>query len=37
MIVHTLVAGLATSLGFLWDSLFGLVFGFLVSQSCRSR
>lgn len=31
MILHGLVAGLLTTLQFLWDSLFGLIFGFLVS------
>jgi uncharacterized protein len=30
-ITHALIAGLAQAAGFLWDSLFGLIFGFLVS------
>jgi uncharacterized membrane protein YraQ (UPF0718 family) len=30
-IVHAIAAGLAQSAGFFWDSLFGLIFGFLVS------
>lgn len=29
--LHNLLAGLLQSLSFLWDSLFGLIFGFLVS------
>ena len=29
--MHALVAGLAQAAAFLWDSLFGLIFGFLVS------
>jgi uncharacterized protein len=28
---HALLAGVETTLGFLWDSLFGLIFGFLIS------
>ncbi|MGC1380325.1 MAG: permease [Candidatus Baltobacteraceae bacterium] len=28
---HALIAGIAQAAGFLWDSLFGLIFGFLVS------
>jgi uncharacterized membrane protein YraQ (UPF0718 family) len=28
---HALIAGLAQAAGFFWDSLFGLIFGFLVS------
>jgi uncharacterized membrane protein YraQ (UPF0718 family) len=31
MMLHGLVAGLLTTLQFLWDSLFGLIFGFLIS------
>ncbi len=31
MALHNLVAGLFGSLSFFWDSLFGLIFGFLVS------
>ncbi|MBV9334155.1 MAG: permease [Candidatus Eremiobacteraeota bacterium] len=30
-IVHALVAGLAQAAAFFWDSLFGLIFGFLIS------
>lgn len=30
-VAHALVAGLLQALGFFWDSLFGLIFGFLVS------
>jgi uncharacterized protein len=30
-VAHAIVAGLAQSLSFLWDSLFGLIFGFLIS------
>ncbi|HMF28675.1 MAG TPA: permease, partial [Candidatus Cybelea sp.] len=30
-IVHALLAGLAQAAGFFWDSLFGLIFGFLIS------
>lgn len=30
-IVHALVDGLAAAAGFFWDSLFGLIFGFLIS------
>lgn len=31
IVLHALAAGLLQSLGFLWESLFGLIFGFLVS------
>ncbi len=31
IVLHAVVAGLLTSLQFLWDSFFGLVFGFLIS------
>jgi uncharacterized membrane protein YraQ (UPF0718 family) len=30
-LLHAIGSGLLTSLAFLWDSLFGLIFGFLVS------
>jgi uncharacterized membrane protein YraQ (UPF0718 family) len=30
-ITHLLLGGLLQSLGFVWDSLFGLIFGFLIS------
>ena len=30
-VAHGAWAGVATTLGFLWDSLFGLIFGFLIS------
>jgi len=30
-IVHALVAGLTQAIAFFWDSLFGLIFGFLIS------
>jgi uncharacterized protein len=33
---HALVAGFAQSLGFLWDSLFGLIFGFLISAIAQT-
>lgn len=31
IVLHALVAGLLTALQFVWDSLFGLIFGFLIS------
>src|SRR5579859_4940577 len=31
IVIHAIAAGLLQSLRFLWDSLFGLIFGFLVS------
>jgi uncharacterized membrane protein YraQ (UPF0718 family) len=33
---HALIAGFAQSLGFLWDSLFGLIFGFLISAIAQT-
>lgn len=30
-LVHALIDGLVAALGFFWDSLFGLIFGFLIS------
>ena len=29
---HALIAGIAQAAAFFWDSLFGLIFGFLVSS-----
>ncbi|MGA7356298.1 MAG: permease [Candidatus Cybelea sp.] len=31
VVVHALIAGFAAAAGFFWDSLFGLIFGFLIS------
>ncbi len=31
VLVHAVLAGTGTTFGFVWDSLFGLIFGFLVS------
>jgi uncharacterized membrane protein YraQ (UPF0718 family) len=35
VIGHALIAGLAQALSFFWDSLFGLIFGFLVSATVQ--
>ncbi|HEY1429218.1 MAG TPA: permease [Candidatus Tumulicola sp.] len=35
-IAHALVLGFAQALGFLWDSLFGLIFGFLISAIAQT-
>jgi uncharacterized membrane protein YraQ (UPF0718 family) len=40
IVVEKLVAGITTTLGFFWDSLYGLIFGFLISavaQTVASR
>lgn len=34
-IVHYIVAGFLTAAGFFWDSLFGLIFGFLISAAVQ--
>lgn len=31
VVVHAVIAGFAAAAGFFWDSLFGLIFGFLIS------
>jgi uncharacterized membrane protein YraQ (UPF0718 family) len=36
IVVHALAAGLAQALGFFWDSLFGLIFGFLISAIAQT-
>jgi uncharacterized protein len=35
-IAHALIAGFAQALGFFWDSLFGLIFGFLISAVAQT-
>ncbi len=40
IVVHALLSGLSLTLGFFWDSLYGLIFGFLISavaQTVASR
>jgi uncharacterized protein len=34
--LHALIAGFAQALGFFWDSLFGLIFGFLISAAAQT-
>jgi uncharacterized protein len=36
VVTHALIAGFAQALGFLWDSLFGLIFGFLISAIAQT-
>jgi len=31
IVLHAIAAGMLQALAFLWDSLFGLIFGFLIS------
>jgi uncharacterized membrane protein YraQ (UPF0718 family) len=35
-VLHALIAGFAQALGFFWDSLFGLIFGFLISAAAQT-
>jgi uncharacterized membrane protein YraQ (UPF0718 family) len=36
VVLHALILGLEQALGFFWDSLFGLIFGFLISAVAQT-